>query len=331
MSRRTRVALEAAISLIVLALLLRYAGTSRVIDALRGTRLGWFLPAAAVNVATIPLMAWRWQLLLGSKRIRIGIGWLTRTYFVALFFGLFLPAAVGGDAVRAIELGRRSGDAPEAVASVLIDRLVGVVGLVGLAVVGIAAGAGGSHRPLVVAAEGGFGLAACGVLGLLFSSRVRGLAASVLEPRGGSGRLAAGGRYFDALHDYRHHRSTLAAVSVLALVVQLARVGSIWMLSRALGLDLPAGLLLVTAPVLFAALILPVSLNGIGVREAVFVEFLRGHATAPQAVALGVAFFAVGTLTALGGAAILVERAARHGTRALRPRTRIEAPPPPRD
>lgn len=328
MSRRTRVALEAAISLIVLVVLLRYAGTGRVLHTLRGTQLRWFIPAALVNIATIPLMAWRWQLLLDSKRIHVGIGWLTRTYFVALFFGLFLPAAVGGDAVRAIELGRRSGDAPEAVASVLIDRLVGVVSLVTLAVVGIVAGAGGSHRPLVIAAEGGFGLAAIGVLGLLFSSRVRGLAASLLEPRGGSGRLAAGGRYFDALHEYRHHRPTLVAVSILALVVQLARVGAIWMLSRALGLDLPAGLLLLTAPVLFAALILPVSLNGIGVREAVFVEFLRGHATASQSVALGVAFFAAGTLTALVGAAIMVERVARYGTRAVWPRTRIEAPPP---
>jgi uncharacterized membrane protein YbhN (UPF0104 family) len=327
-SRRTRVALEAAISLVVLVVLLRYAGTGRVLDTLRGTQLRWFIPAAAVNIATIPLMAWRWQLLLESKRIHVGIGWLTRTYFVALFFGLFLPAAVGGDAVRAIELGRRSGDAPEAVASVLIDRLVGVVSLVALAVVGIVAGAGGSHRPLVIAAEGGFGLAAIAVLGLLFSSRVRGVAASLLEPRGGSGRLAAGGRYFDALHEYRHHRSTLVAVSILALVVQLARVGAIWMLSRALGLDLPAGLLLLTAPVLFAALILPVSLNGIGVREAVFVEFLRGHATASQSVALGVAFFAAGTLTAMVGAVILVERVARHGTGALWPRTRIEAPPP---
>ena len=328
MSRRTRVALEAAISLVVLVVLLRYAGTGRVLDALRATRLGWFLPAAAVNVATIPLMAWRWQLLLDSKRIRMGIGWLTRTYFVALFFGLFLPAAVGGDAVRAIELGRRTGDPPEAVASVLIDRLVGVVSLVALAVVGIAAGAGGTHRPLAIAAEGGFGLAAVGVLALLFSSRVRGVAASVLEPRGGSGRLAAGGRYFDALHEYRNHRSTLIAVSILALAVQLARVASIWMLARALGLDIPASLLLLTAPVLFAALILPVSLAGIGVREAVFVEFLSGHATASQAVALGVAFFAVGTLTALVGALILVERVARHGTRAVRPRTRIEVPPP---
>ncbi|HUZ83641.1 MAG TPA: lysylphosphatidylglycerol synthase transmembrane domain-containing protein [Gaiellales bacterium] len=328
MSRRARVGVEAAVSLVVLVALLRYAGVRQVVDALRGTRAAWFLPALAVNVATIPLMAWRWRLLLHSKGIRIGIGWLTRTYFVALFFGQFLPAAVGGDAVRAIELGRRTGDSPEAVASVLIDRLVGVVGLVALAAIGAAAGAGGAHRPLVAIAEGLFGVAALAVLGLLFSSRVRGLTARVLEPRGGAGPLAAGAHYFEALHGYRHHRATLAAVCGLALVVQLARVGAIWMLSRALGLEVPAAVILVTGPVLFAALILPVSLNGIGVREAVFVEFLQGHASASQAFALGVGFFAVGTLTALLGAAILIERFARHGLRAVRPRTRIDTDQP---
>ena len=40
-----------------------------------------------------------------AKRIHVPIGWLTRTYFVSLFAGQFLPAAIGGDAVRAVELG----------------------------------------------------------------------------------------------------------------------------------------------------------------------------------------------------------------------------------
>ena len=44
----------------------------------------------------------------------------------------------------------------------------------------------------------------------------------------------------------------------------------------------------------FASLALPVSLNGIGVREGVFVYFLHGYAARPQAVALGLAFYAVG-------------------------------------
>jgi hypothetical protein len=77
----------------------------------------------------------------------------------------------------------------------------------------------------------------------------------------------------------------------------------------------------------FAALALPVSLNGIGVREAVFVYFLHGYTTRPQAIALGLAFFAVGTLTALGGALVLVVRFVRYGFGSIRPHGEIGEPP----
>jgi uncharacterized membrane protein YbhN (UPF0104 family) len=102
------------------------------------------------------------------------------------------------------------------------------------------------------------------------------------------------------------------------------RIVMIWMLARALHLPVPMSTAFVTGPVLFAALILPVSLNGIGVREAVFVYFLRDSTTTAQAVALGVAFLVVGSATALVGALVLAVRFLRHGAGVLRPRRRIE-------
>jgi len=325
MSRGVRVGLGTIVSAVVLAALLWFTDPTQIWHTLSAADIRWVVAAMIVNIATVPVMAWRWQLLLRAKRIVVPIGWLTRTYFVALFLGQFLPAAVGGDAVRAVELGRRTHEAPEAVASVLIDRLVGVVSLVALAVVAYTA-SGGSGRPEVVAAETMFGLAAVTILSLLFSARLRGLAARWLEPRVAGRQLAAGQRFYDALHEYREHRRTLAAVCGLALGVQVVRLGTIWMLVQALGLDVPVSEIFATGPVLFAALILPVSLNGIGVREAVFVSFLRDSTTAEQAIALGVAFLAVGTATALVGAAILLIRWVRYGVQSVRPRTQIEDP-----
>jgi glycosyltransferase 2 family protein len=104
----------------------------------------------------------------------------------------------------------------------------------------------------------------------------------------------------------------------------MARVGTIWMLVQSLNLNVPIAEIYATGPVLFAALVLPVSLNGIGVREAVFVSFLRDSTTPEQAIALGVLFFAVGTATALVGAGILATRWVRYGASAVRPRTRID-------
>lgn len=326
MSRRTRVVLEGVISVAFLIVILKYAGVDQVWDTLKHTDLEWFIPAVAVNMATVGVMAYRWKLLLAAKRVEVSLGWLTRTYFVALFAGQFLPAAIGGDAVRAVELGRKTGDGAEAVASVLIDRLVGVVSLVVLALFAIAIGDNSGYRPEVIAAEALFGLAAALILTLLFSSRLRGVVARTLEPRVQGKRLAVGQRFYEALHSYREHRGTLVVVCVLAMVVQIARIGVIWMLVQALDLPVDVGTVLITGPVVFAALVLPVSLNGIGVREAVFVYFLRDQTTTSEAVALGFAFFAVGTATALVGALVLVVRFVRYGVRGVRPHTKIDEP-----
>ena len=331
MNRRSRVAIEGAISIVLLVVLLRYAGVDEVWNTLKRTNLAWFIPAVAVNMATVVVMAWRWRLLLAAKGLHVPLGWLTRTYFVALFAGQFLPAAIGGDAVRAIELGRRTDDGAEAVASVLIDRLVGVVSLVMLALVAIAIGDHSGYRPEVIAAEAMFGLAAATILALLFSSRLRGVVARTLEPRAGGRRLAAGHRFYEALHSYRDHRGTLVAVCALAMVVQVARIGVIWMLVQALELPVSVGVVLVTGPVVFAALVLPVSLNGIGVREAVFVSFLRDQVPSSEAIALGFAFFAVGTATALVGALVLLVRFVRYGARGVARRTQIEPAADPLD
>ena len=66
MSRRTRVALEALVSGVLLAAILHWAGIHRVLHELSRTQLRWFLPAVAVSIATVPLMALRWRLLLSA-------------------------------------------------------------------------------------------------------------------------------------------------------------------------------------------------------------------------------------------------------------------------
>ena len=326
-NRHTRVAAEAVVSAVVLGLLLRWAGLHGVAHTLRGTDLAWFIPAVALSIATVPAMALRWQMLLAAKDVPVGLGWLTRTYFVALFAGQFLPAAIGGDAVRVVELGRLHPRRARG-ARLGADRPAGRAPVAGGA--GRRCGAGerrrargpGWSRPRPRSARRPPARSV-----LLFSSRLRGAVARWLEPRAEGRRFAVGQRFYDALHAYRAHRGTLAVVGLLALAVQAARVGVIWMLVRALGLDVPDSVVLLAGPVVFAALALPVSLNGIGVREAVFVYFLHGHTTRPQAIALGLAFFAAGTLTALGGAAVLVVRFIRYGIDSIRPRSEIVDPP----
>ena len=101
-------------------------------------------------------MAYRWLLLLRARGRRdVPLGWLTETYFVALLLGQVLPTAVGGDAVRLVDLARRTGARAEAAASIVVDRVVGTFALVVLAAAGGLLGGGSLSTSSVLLLEAG--------------------------------------------------------------------------------------------------------------------------------------------------------------------------------
>ena len=81
-------------------------------------------------------------------------------------------------------------------------------------------------------------------------------------------------------------------------------------------LDVGFGTLLLLCPVLFLVTLVPISLNGVGLREATFVVVLASVGVAREdAFVLGLAFFAVGVVTALLGGLVLIRRSlARRGS-----------------
>ena len=92
MSRRTRVAAGAVVSAVLLVALLWFTDPREIWRTLSQADLKWVALAMAVNVATVPVMAWRWSILIRAKGMVAPFWWLVRTYFVALFLGQFLPA-----------------------------------------------------------------------------------------------------------------------------------------------------------------------------------------------------------------------------------------------
>jgi uncharacterized membrane protein YbhN (UPF0104 family) len=308
MTRPVRLALQIGLSVVLIAAVLWQADLHKIGNALRDSSPGWFCAAIAINVVATFVMVVRWHLLLVARgRREPGLWWLFETYVIALLLGQVLPTAVGGDAVRAIDLARRTGERAEAVSSVVVDRVVGLAALGALAAGGALAGGSGIGRATAVA----LGLGVVGVTGLiataLFSRRMQ-------PPLRRAAPLTARVRaeaplraLYAALHAYRGHPVTLVWVFVLGALAQGLRAVSIGFLATGMGLDLSYATLLVLCPVLFLVTVVPASLNGIGLREATFVVVLGGAGVSREdAFALGLAFFAVTVITgALGGLALL--------------------------
>ena len=155
---------------------------AEVWQALTRTRPGPVLVAVLLVLVDRTLMAYRWLVLLrpfsspGGPRFAA----VMRIFFVSTFVGTFLPASVGGDAVRAYALVREGVDAPASVASVLMDRMLGVLSVLIMAVVGLLFARQMARDPLVVTALAVTALVCAVTAAVVFSQRADALVQRVV-------------------------------------------------------------------------------------------------------------------------------------------------------
>jgi uncharacterized membrane protein YbhN (UPF0104 family) len=97
----------------------------------------------------------------------------------------------------------------------------------------------------------------------------------------------------------------MLGVFALTLAVQIVRVLAIWMCGKAVGVDLSPRPYYVMGPLFFLIMLLPITLNGIAVRESFFVSFLgKLGVGADAAFATGFLYFVVVICMSLPGLGI---------------------------
>ena len=184
-------------------------------------------------------MAWRWLVLLRPlpASARPSLGRVMRIFFVSTFVGTFLPASVGGDLVRAYALSQERVPMALSVASVALDRALGVMSILLLGIVSVSAAP--DRAPAGVVPLLWVGTLACAVLALvIFSERAAQPFVRFVDwlPSGGLQRLAA--RLLEAVREYRHHHGALASVLAGSVGVQVLRVVQAYFLGLSLGIGL---------------------------------------------------------------------------------------------
>ncbi len=276
---------------------------SDVVRAAAGADLRWIGAAIALVLVDRTLMALRWIDLLSAltpgSRPRFAI--VLRIFFVSSFVSNFVPS-VAADMYRAYALSRYDVHLAESTASVLMDRVLGVLSMVIVGLVALPfAREIASERGLIA----GLGLAflACAAAGsIVFSEQAAALVVRVAStvPWRGARRIATA--LTDAVRRYANHHHELLRVLLMSVIVQAIRVIQAWCLGRALGIDLSLAMYFALVPVILVIMQLPITVNGLGTTqwafEALFVP--RGAAAAPV-FALSVLFLALGVVGSLPG------------------------------
>lgn len=300
MTRILRVVVAVALT----AFVVYQSHPSEILRATASADLRWIGLAIALVLVDRTLMALRWIDLLGAltpgSRPRFPV--VLRIFFVSSFVSNFVPG-VAADMYRAYALARQDVRLAESTASVLMDRVLGVLSM---AIVGACALL--AARDIGVERSVLFGLAitfaGCAAAALVvFSERAATivLASVNVVPSRAVHRISAS--LMDAVRRYAHHHAELARVLGMSVVVQVLRVMQAWCLGMALGITLPLATYFVFLPIILVIMQIPVTVNGFGTTQLAFERlFVPAGAPAPEVVALSFLFLILGMVGTLPGA-----------------------------
>ena len=240
-------------------------------DTLRRADVGYLFGALGAIFTGLFVSALRWKAYLDALEIPLTFPTLFRLYFVGTFFNAFLPTGIGGDAYKAVRLGRGKESLAPAFASVFLDRFAGVVGMAAIGLVSssylLASGDERRRVPLIALAAS---IAIMGTAATLLLGGERLLGRGRLIKRQGiGGRIR---RAMQQIHSAGRHPEAAARGYVFGVIFQSLVFTYHVMVAKALGIEgIPIAAFASIVVISSLATMIPLSINGLGFREGAYI------------------------------------------------------------
>lgn len=258
-----------------------------------------------VGSGGVVLSAYQWRSLLQGEQIRFDLAELINLYVVGIAFNHFLPTGMGGDAVKALFVGRESGNNAGSASAVILCRVTGFISMMLVAFPVLILW----HEHLTGELIEWFGL-----LSLLVGSMIGGAIAAVgLLPRLFKGKwvnlrvfasaIRVGSALFAAA---RRPRSMFTAI-LYGIVFWIAAILNSYAYADALGIHASLYFFCVSIPLISLVSFLPISINGFGLRESAYVyAFSTIHVSAAAALLLALLLDAQALLFGVVGGCLYI-------------------------
>jgi len=307
-----KIVIRIAVGAGVLAFLLVKSDVGQLWDTLRTAKVGYLLAALGAIFMGLFVSAFRWKAYLDALELRLSYGTLFRLYFVGTFFNAFLPTGIGGDAYKAVRLGKdRKDSLAPAFASVFLDRFAGIVGMAAIGLISSAylvtsgeRDASGTFRvPLVSLLLSG-GIIVAAFLLLWGGERLLGKG-RLIKHEGIGGRVR---RAMRQVHAAGRHPDAAARGYLYGVIFQALVFTYHVMLGRALGIKGVPLMAFASIMVLSSlATMIPLSINGLGFREGAYIWALGRYGVShDQALAFALLVLALLLLSSLAGGVVYV-------------------------
>jgi uncharacterized protein (TIRG00374 family) len=295
--------LRVLVSVALLAIVLSRLRVQETFALLTSVRWQWLLGTLGIYLIAEVISGRRWQILLRAQDANVRLPSLLQALIIGRFFNQFMISTIGGDTTRFWLSARLTGKPLDAGVVLVADRVIGLLALLLVAAVGTVIGA--RFYPNLLSwqliAVGGFLFGALCFYLLLHESTAKRLSRWLptrLNP------------LVTTLRQFRTRSGALPHAFALSLLLQLVVVARYYTLARAVDITISPLLFPVLIPVALLVLVIPITVNGLGLREVTFISlFGVWGVAATQSTAFAWLDLAFGLfIAAIGGLFFMFKR-----------------------
>ncbi len=288
-SKRTlSTGLKLTVSIALLVYCFSRVGWASLWTEIAGAHAGWAAAYVGVSFLATLVSALKWHVLAIARGMTATRSKLTLLYMVGYFFNNILPTSIGGDVVRAYELGKPDGKQAEAMASVFMERLTGLTALIIFALITVIIDPrflGDIKLTLAI-------LFVCvgylSIVILVFQRSALRLLQERITFSPVQRLLGKIQKLQEAILLYQHEQQALWISMVYSVIFYVISVWIVYAGCLTFGFAPHLGELFLVVPIMHILFMIPISLGGIGLQEWAYTVVL-GMLGVPSAIGLSVA------------------------------------------
>jgi uncharacterized protein (TIRG00374 family) len=262
-------AIRVGFTIILFLFLFKSLSWPTLLQTLAHANLPLVLIGLTIGAFGLVVSAYQWRSLLHIERIPFDLAKLINLYMVGIAFSHFLPTGMGGDAVKAIYVGRESGNKEGSASAVIMSRVTGFFGMLVIATIVLIIWHDRFTFTIVIWFVMLSLLVGCMIIGAVFSA--------TLLPKLFRGKWAryrifsSAARIGNALRATAKKPQSLVTATLFGMLFWVIGCLNYYSYALALGIQVPLYFYFVAVPFVSLVTFLPISINGFGVRESAFV------------------------------------------------------------
>jgi len=266
--------LRVGVSIILLILLFRIVDKKNLLDIIKGADKPLLVVAFLVFSFGYVLGIFRWDMLLKAAGIHLPLKRVVISNAGGTFFSLFLPSTIGGDLMRSIDLALHTKKNHEVVATVLLDRLSGYIGLVIVVFLAVLLGWRYIYdNPSALISVSVITIVLMVVLLAVFNRFLYSKINKLLHsPQAGRMRGFIKDLH-EEMHIFRHNKDVVIDNLLLSVAIQIISPLTFYIIALSIGIKINMVYFFIFMPIIGAITLLPISLGGLGLRDATTIFF----------------------------------------------------------